>query len=162
MHRGMRIVYAVVPLLVGCDWFDPCAGPEYLDFAVVRHGMLPSGTPTVGSTAPLWGMTETMKPSDEITIVFAEDDALPLDVLELVASDGAPVAFAGEDMFVPTNGEACAHDERHYALEPLAVGDYTLVHRRDHGTGDPLNCISACPWTTFDGSQALTLTLAIR
>ncbi len=66
-------------------------------------------------------------------------------------------------MFVPTNGEGCAHEERHYGLDVLPVGDYTLVHRRENGTGDPLNCVEPdCPWTTFGGSQAVTLTLAIR
>jgi len=159
----MRILYAMLPLLAGCDLLDPCAGPDYLSFAVVRHGMLPDGTPTLGSTAPLWGANETMKPSDELQIIFSEGDVLPLDVLELGASDGTPVPLVGEDVFVPTNSEACDHNERHYALALLDVGDYTLIHRRENGTGDPLNCIDLdCPWTTFDGSQAVTLTLAIR
>jgi hypothetical protein len=73
------------------------------------------------------------------------------------------VTFAGDDRFVPTNTEACAHNERHYALDTLMPGDYLLVHRRDNGTGDPLNCLDLdCPWTVFDGAQAVTLTLAIR
>jgi hypothetical protein len=152
-----------VVFLAGCDLFDPCAGPEYLNFAVVRHGMLPGGSPTFGSTAPLWGATEMMKPSDELQILFATQDELQPNVLELYAMDGASVTLVGEDMFVPTNGEGCAHNERHYALETLAAGDYTLVHRRKNGTGDPMNCVDLdCPWTIFDGDEAVTLTLSIR
>lgn len=150
--------------LASCSFLDPCAGPEYLNFAVVRHGMLPGGTPTTGSTAPLWGATEAMNAaSDELAIVFSEHDTLSPDVLELFAVDGTRVALAGEDTFVPTNTESCDHNERHYALTALPTADYTLVHRRKNGTGDPLNCIDlACPWTTFEGEHALTLTLAIR
>jgi hypothetical protein len=163
MRIAFAFAVAIVTLLAGCDLLDPCAGPEYLEFAVVRHGMLPNGSPTLGSTAPLWGASETLKPSDEIQIISPEGDALPLDVLELVDSNETSVAFHGEDMFVPTNSEACDHNERHYALESVTVGDYTLIHRRENGTGDPLNCIDLdCPWTTFDGSQAVTLTISIR
>lgn len=159
----MRFLCAAAFMLAGCDILDPCAGPEYLSFAVVRHGMLPNGSPTLGSTAPRWGATETMKSSDEVEVVFAEHDALSPDVLELYAADGTRVTFAGDDTFVPTNTEACAHNERHYALDTLAAGDYLLVHRRTNGTGDPLNCLDLdCPWTTFDGDQAVTLTLSIR
>lgn len=81
--------------------------------------MLPNESPTYGSTAPSWGASETMKPSDEIVIIVSESNALPLDVLELVDSGGTPIAFSGVDMFVPSNGEACAHEERHYALDVL-------------------------------------------
>lgn len=163
MNRAMRLVFfALLPLLSGCEWLA-CSGPEYLSFVVVRYSELPGGTQGVSSTAPEWGAAETMSPADNIRLIFSEDASLPLDVLELVASDGTPIAFSGEDLFVPTNTEACAHNERHYALDTLAVGDYTLIHRRENGTGDPLNCIEPdCPWTTFDGSQAVTLTLAIR
>jgi hypothetical protein len=153
--RFLVFLVATLPLLSGCELLA-CSGPDYLSFALVRNG----GN---YSTAPQWGANETMTLTDEIQILFEEDETLPLDVLELVASDGTTVAFAGVDMFVPTNTEGCAHDERHYALDTLAIGDYTLVHRRANGTGDPLNCIDPdCPWTTFDGSQAVTLTLAIR
>ena len=101
--------------------------------------------------------------ADEVEIVFADHHVLSPDVLELYAADGTRVAFSGVDSFVPTNAEACAHNERHYALDPLALGDYLLVHRRKNGTGDPLNCIDLdCPWTTYEGDQAVTLTLAIR
>ncbi len=159
----MRYLCVAVLVLAGCDLFDPCAGPEYLNFAVVRHGMLPDGAATLGSTAPRWGATEMMKSADEVDVVFAEHHALLPDVLELYAADGTRVTFAGDDSFVPTNAEACAHNERHYALDMLVVGDYLLVHRRKNGTGDPLNCLDLeCPWTTFDGDQAVTLTLAIR
>ena len=159
----MRYVCAVAFVLAGCDALDPCAGPEYLNFAVVRHGMLPDGSQTFGSEAPRWGDTETMKSSDEVAIVFAQHHALSPDVLELYAADGTRVAFAGDDSFVPTTSEGCAHNERHYPLDTMAVGDYLLVHRRKTGTGDPLNCLDLeCPWTTFDGEQAVTLTLGIR
>ncbi len=159
----MRLVCAGVLLLAGCDLFDPCAGPEHLSFAVVHRGILPDGTSTVGAQAPRWGATETMKPSDTIEIIFPEQDALPSDVLELYGADGARLAFAADDLFVPTDVEACAHNERHFALDALTAGDYTLVHRRKNGTGDPLNCGDAgCPWTMFDGDEAVTLTLAIR
>jgi hypothetical protein len=160
--RLVFVVLAMVPLLTGCELLA-CSGPEYLSFAVVRYSVLPGGTQGVGATAPRWGANEAMNPTDEIQIVFPEGDTLPVDVLELVASDGTPVAFSGEDMFVPTNTEACAHNERHYALDTLAAGNYTLIHRRENGTGDPLNCIEPeCPWTTFDGSQVVQLTLTIR
>lgn len=159
----MRIACTALLLLAGCDLFDPCSGPEYLSFSVVRNGMLPGGSPTFSSTAPRWGESETMSSSDELAISFTEHDVLPPDVLELYAAAGTRVTLAGEDRFVPTNGEGCAHDERWYALDSLAIGDYTLVHRRANGTGDPLNCVDPdCPWTTFDGDEALTLTLAIR
>lgn len=160
----MRILYALLPvLLAGCDFLDPCAGPDYLSFSVVRHGMLPSGSPTYAATAPLWGESETMSPTDEIETIYEENASLPSNVLELVDSSGTTIAFSGEDSFVPTNAEACDHNERHYALSTLAVGDYMLVHRKENGTGDPLNCVDLdCPWTVFDGSQAVTLTLAIR
>jgi hypothetical protein len=155
MLRILFLFGATIPLLSGCELLS-CSGPDYLNFALVRNG----GN---YSTAPQWGANETMTPTDEIQILFEEDKSLPADVLELFASDGAPVALASVDMFVPTDGEGCAHDERHYALDSLAIGDYTLVHRRENGTGDPLNCLDPdCPWTTFDGSQAVTLTLSIR
>jgi hypothetical protein len=71
--------------------------------------------------------------------------------------------ISGVDQFVPTNTEGCAHNARHYALSALAPGEYTLVHRRKNGTGDPLNCIDLdCPWTTFDGDQAVMLTLGVQ
>ncbi len=159
----MRIVYAAVLLLAGCDFLDPCSGPEYLSFAIVRHGALPDGSPTLSSTAPRWGETETVTLTDEVQITFPQHDVLAPDALELYGADGTRVAFAGEDRFVPTNTEGCAHDERWYALGALAIGDYTLVHRRHEGTGDPLNCAEPdCPWTTFAGDEAVTLTLAIR
>jgi hypothetical protein len=159
----MRIICAVLLLLAACDFLDPCSGPEYLNFAIVRHGMLSGGSPTLSSTAPRWGETESMTPMDEISLVFPQDDVLPPDALELYAPDGTRVTLASEDIFVPTNGEGCAHDERWYSLASLALGDYTLVHRQRNGTGDPLNCAEPdCPWTTFDGDQAVTLTLSIR
>lgn len=161
----MRLFYAAVFLLAGCDALDPCGGlgPEYLNFAVVRHGMLPNGSPTKGSSAPQWGATETMTSSDEVMVVFAQHDALSPNVLELYAANGTSLTFVGEDELVPTNTEACAHNERHFTLDMLATGDYMLVHRRKSGTGDPPNCLDLdCPWTTFDGDQAVTLTLAIR
>ena len=48
-----------------------------------------------------------------------------------------------------------------YDLTPLDPGTYTVVHRRAHGTGDRLNCIDECPWTTFDGEEALLMTLVL-
>lgn len=160
--RMLHTFAALLPLCAGCDVFDPCAGPDYVNFGIVRYSTLPGGSQGVGISAPLWGASETMAPTDEIEIIFPEGATLPPAVLELVDDSGSRVTFAGTDMFVPTNTEACAHEERHYTLDSLAVGDYTLVHRRENGTGDPLNCIDACPWITFDGSQAVTLALAIR
>ena len=156
----MRFAYLLLPLAVqGCD---PCAGPHYLNVGVDRHGTLPDGTPTFESQAPAWSAREDMKTSDELEIIFEKDATLPVDALELYAA-GTRVPFAGIDSFVPTNHDACAHNERHYALSALATGEYTLVHRRKNGTGDPLNCVDLdCPWTTFDGDQALTLTLALQ
>ncbi|MCA1570418.1 MAG: hypothetical protein LC798_08910 [Chloroflexi bacterium] len=72
-------------------------------------------------------------------IFFPDHESLSPNVLELYAQDGPRLTFVGQDMFVPTNDEDCAHNERHYALNTLAVGNYTLVHRRKNGTGDPLN-----------------------
>ncbi len=159
----MRFIFAAVFLLAGCDALDPDNGSEFLNFAVVRHGVLQDGSPALGSDAPRWGATETMKPSDEVEVVFSQHDALSPIVLELYAADGTSLTFVGEDKFVPTNDEAQAHNERSYALDMLATGDYLLVHRRNNGTGDPLNCLDLdCPWTRFDGDQAVTLTLAIR
>lgn len=156
----MRFAYLLLPLVVqGCD---PCAGPHYLNIDFVQHGALPDGTPTEESQAGLWGARVDMKTSDELQIIFRKDASLPADVLELYAAD-TRVMFSGVDQFVPTNTEGCAHNERHYALSALAPGEYTLVHRRKNGTGDPLNCLDLdCPWTTFDGDQAVTLTLAVQ
>lgn len=156
----MRFAYLLLPLVVqGCD---PCAGPHYLNVDFVRYGALPDGTPTEESQAGLWGAREDMKTSDEVEIIFQKDATLPAGALELYAGD-TRVMFASVDQFVPTNTEACAHNERHYALSALAPGEYTLVHRRKNGTGDPLNCLDLdCPWTTFDGDQALTLTLGVQ
>ena len=123
--------------------------------------MLPDGTPTSGSSAPSWGAMETMKPSDEIMVAFEEGTSLSVNVLELYAATDERVTFAGDNQYVPGDGEGCAHNERHYALASLAPGSYTLVHRRKHGTGDPLNCVGECPWTTFDGDEALTIALTI-
>ena len=159
----MRFVYLAIAMLAGCGFLDPCGGPEYLNFELIRHGMLPDGTPTFDSGAPNWSGMEMMKTVDEIEVAFPKHDALSSDVLELYAADQMPVAFVGEDQLVPTTVEGCEHEERDYALTALPAGDYTLVHRRKNGTGDPLNCIDLdCPWTTFDGDQAVTLTLAIR
>lgn len=156
----MRLAYLLLPLLVpACD---PCAGPHYLSVGVDHYGALPDGTPTFESQAPRWGAREDMKTSDELEIVFEKDAMLPGDALELYAA-GTRVLFSGVDSSVPTNHDSCAHNERHYALSALAAGDYTLVHRRKNGTGDPLNCLDLdCPWTTFDGDQALTLTLGLQ
>lgn len=156
----MRFAYLLLPLVLpACD---PCAGPRYLSFGVDHFGSLPDGTPTFESQAPRWSAREDMKTSDEVEIVFDQDATLSVDVLELYSA-GTRVAFTGIDSFAPTNHDDCAHNERHYALSALAAGEYTLVHRRKNGTGDPLNCIDLkCPWTTFDGDQALTLTLALQ
>ena len=99
--------------------------------------------------------------TDEIQIVFSEDRRLRSDVLEVWAGTTRH-DFASEDSFVPENNEACDHNERHYALSQLGPGDYTLVHRRANGTGDPLNCGGECAWMQFDGDEAVTLTLAVR
>ena len=134
-----------------------------MNFGVTRHGMLPDGTPTSSRDGLRWSETLTVKPTDEIEIIYPTNDELPGNTLELYAANDASVAFVGEDTFVPTNHDACEHNERHYALSTVASGDYLLVHRRKNGTGDPLNCIDLdCPWTTFRGDQAVTLTLSIR
>jgi hypothetical protein len=148
--------FAIVVGLSGC-----CGGPEHLTFALVRYGRTPGGLLTISENAPRWGTVETMKMSDEIKIVFGEDSTLPDDVLELYAGDQR-VALPSEDRFVPTGDEACAHNEREYSLLGLASGEYTLVHRRRSGTGAPLNCGVECPWTTFDGDEAVVLMLVIE
>jgi len=38
---------------------------------------------------------------------------------------------------------------------------YEVVHRRRTGTGDPINCLDECPWTTYDGDEALVMTLVL-
>jgi hypothetical protein len=157
----MRLACLAVLLLSGC----PCGGfgsPDYLSFGVARYSVGPKGEQYAGIGAPLWGETEMMSAAtDEIQIVFSHHERLLPDVVE-VWSGMTRHDFAGEDSFVPENTEGCDHNERHYALSQLAVGDYTLVHRRAKGTGDPLNCGGECPWTRFDGDEAVTLTLAVR
>jgi len=159
---GMRLLCLALALCSGCSFLDPCAGPDYVSFGIARYSFGPQGQQYSGITAPLWGETEMMSAAtDEVQIVTSPDRTLRADVLE-VWSGTMRYDFAGEDMFVPTNTESCDHDERHYVLSQLAPGDYTLVHRRAKGTGDPLNCGGECPWTTFDGESAVTLTLAVR
>lgn len=159
----MRLAWLALLASSGCSFLDPCAGPDYVSFGVARYSLGPNGEMYAGITSPRWSETETMNAaSDAIEILFEEQHTLPADVLEVWAGT-TRYDFAGEDSFVPTNTEGCDHNERHYPLMQLAPGDYTLVHRRSKGTGDPLNCgDGGCPWTTFDGDAAVTLTLAVR
>lgn len=149
MHRDhVRALLCLA--LTGC-----CMGPDYLSFALVRE--------RTGSNAPVWGSVETIETTDRIEINFPTDARLSADVLELYDAQSTRVAFSGTDRHVPTNDEACDHNERHYLLDSLAPGPYQLVHRRKRGTGDPLNCLDPdCPWTTFDGDEAVTLTLVVE
>jgi hypothetical protein len=156
MHR----CWLLVILHTACD---PCAGPSYLTFALEHHGMLSDGTPTFGSNAPRWGSIERASVSDGFLVLFGQYETLAPDVLELYDASSRRVTFVGQDMFVPTDVEGCAHNERQYTFAALQPGDYLLVHRRKNGTGHPLNCIEpGCPWTTYAGDEAVTLTLAIR
>ncbi len=158
----MRLACLALAALSGCSFLDPCAGPDYMSFGVARYSYGPQGEQYAGITAPVWGGTELMSAAtDEIEILFEEEKTLRADVLEVWAGT-TRYDFAGEDSFVPTNTEGCDHNERHYPLAQLPAGDYTLVHRPAKGTGDPLNCGGECPWTTFDGDAAVTLTLAVR
>lgn len=150
--------------LIGSSAVAGCCGgggPDSLSIHLDRHSTFPDGTPAFGSDAPRWGDAATLDTGDNIRILFEQDAELHGDVLELYAADGSRVPLPGDDSFAPTDNESCAHNERVYSLKMVEPGDYTLVHRRRNGTGDDLNCGGECPWTTFDGDEALVLALTI-
>jgi hypothetical protein len=154
LPRHFRLLICLA--LTGC-----CAGPDYLTFSLVRHSG-PSLEYT-GSTAPRWGQLETMKSTDSIEILFPTEASLGADVLELYDQASTRVAFIGTDRLVPTDADGCEHNERVYLLDMLAPRQHTLVHRRKNGTGDPLNCDEPhCPWTSYDGDEAVTLSLVLE
>lgn len=53
-------------------------------------------------------------------------------------------------------------DHVEYRLGALGPGTYTVVHRRASGTGDRVSCSGGCPWTTFDGDEALIVTMVVE
>jgi hypothetical protein len=49
-----------------------------------------------------------------------------------------------------------------YDLSVLEVGSYRMIHRRENGTSDPLNCLEECPWVLVDGEEMLISIVHIK
>jgi hypothetical protein len=152
--RRPMLLRAAGPLLglfflSGCNELGCLGGSGGVSFIMERVG--------VGSDAPRWGTAQIMKTADQISVISKHEIADA--VLELF-HDEVSLALQGSDEHVPTDHESCEHEERHFPLSMLAPGDYRLVHRRQNG--EVANCGGACPWTRFDGDDALVLTMDVR
>jgi hypothetical protein len=103
-------------------------------------------------------------PLPYLTASFGQGEPPQGDVFELFL-DAARVPLIVTEIPWSANPDttgACPHDEQSYEPEePLEPGFYTLVHRRRSGTGRPINCLNACPWTEIEGEPALELTLDV-
>lgn len=125
----------------------------------------------VSGTTPRWGDTFEYS-ATELQASFDEGKELGGEVFEVYPGDlrtmpvdpiPQPVELASTEVVrdrSQDNGCGIGVDVT-YDLTPLERGTYTVVHRRANGTGDRLNCLEKCPWTTFDGEEALVMTLVL-
>lgn len=122
--------------------------------------------PGESRSTPPWGGAITYAVSARPTL---EADSRPEHPLagapfEAFAADGAtPVALACTTRRVDNaSRDGCGFsDQVTCDVGALPPGRYGIIHRRDHGNGDALNCVGACPWTTFQGEPALRFELTL-
>jgi len=147
----LRAVVALLGVffLPGCDGLGCLGGSSGVSFMMERRD--------IGSDAPHWSTAQIMTTVDQISVI--SKDQISDAALELFQND-VSVPLQGSDEHVPTDQESCAHEERHFPLSMLAPGDFQVVHRRKHG--EVANCGGTCPWTSFNGDEALVLTLDVR
>jgi hypothetical protein len=141
------LVAAILAAMSGC-----CGGtsPDYLTFEIT-------------GTTPRWGETMTAMGIVSMTAEYTRGKTLQGEPLELYQDDlrvDVPETTVERDN---STVDGCGFSTViTYDVSALAAGSYQLVHRRSAGTGDALNCIGDCPWTTFDGDAALVLTLDLQ
>lgn len=142
----LLVLLAAAPL--GC-----CVGDDaYLTFGIGSRG---------GSTTPRWGEAmEWFEP--HLTVSFPAGRTPGGEPLEVYLGDvRVDVASSTTEVDNSAHNGCGVSTHVDYALESLPAGEYTLVHRRAHGTGDPINCLEECPWTTFAEETALVMTLVV-
>ena len=130
--------------VMGC-----CSGPSFLSFGIGDAG---------SSLSLNWGERGPAQGS-LITMDYDEGRSLAGEPLEFYF-DGSPVEVPVTMAFRDNstlNGCGFSHT-RTYDLSRLPPGDYTVVHRRASGTGDPVNCVE-CPWEDFEGEEALVMVM---
>ena len=96
-----------------------------------------------------------------VTFYYGDDETLPEGAAQLYF-EGEPVELEATDEFMPRGADNgnCPHNQREYTnVEPLEPGVYTFVHRRDRGTGNPLNC--AHGWHDYNGHQSFVVDIEI-
>ncbi len=142
------VLAALVAGLGGCC----VGGPDHL----VLHA---EGGP------PDWGGVTVASPEPVFRATFDEGDSPAGPLFELYDGSSTPVVLAVDPVPWDENPDqdgACPHTEQLATVSaPLVPGDYVLVHRRANGTGDPPSCDGACPWTLFEGEEALVSTLRV-
>ncbi len=154
MRRLFAPLIVAVFALGGC-----CLGGD-------DHLTLGFGPGTSRST-PRWGGTETYAVSQRpmIDADFRPDHPIAGAPFECFAADGTtvvPLTCVTRHIDNASRNGCGFSDQVTCDLSVLTPGRYEIVHRRSHGNGDPLNCVGACPWTTFQGEAALRLTFVLN
>lgn len=114
-----------------------------------------------GYTTVLWGESmEWSRPVVEAS--FPREQSLAGEPLE-VWQDGqrVEVSVVTDDVNNALNNGCGWSTNLLYDLQLLPAGTYTLVHRRDTGSGGRINCLDRCPWVEFEGEEALTMELVV-
>ena len=145
--RILLILFALI-VIAGC-----CAGgSDYLTLSVGE---------TRANTTIRWGGTmQFTDPTFDASWPRAGDvRGEPLEFYE----DGERVDVPAERFEVNNQlDNGCGwSDHIEYRLGAIGAGTYTVVHRRESGTGDRVSCGGSCPWTEFDGSEALVVTVVV-
>ena len=150
----------IVAFLAGVAVSACCTGggPDYLTLGI-------------SGTTPRWGETFEYA-ALELTASFDEGKQLGGEVFEVYAGDlrtmpvdpvPPPLELMSTEVVRDRNqDDGCGVGvDVTYDLTSLEPGTYTVVHRRANGTGDRINCTDECPWTSFDGEEALVMTLVL-
>jgi hypothetical protein len=150
--RGASLC-AMLTLALSCALSGCCVGgPKLL-------------TLRMNTAVPRWNEVMIAPPEPVFEASFAEGDWPRGPVFELY--DALDEAIELVETRIPWDDNpdkenSCSHSALTVTVTaPLAPGDYLLVHRRANGNGDEPQCNGACPWTEFDGEEALILTLRV-
>ncbi len=114
-----------------------------------------------GYTTPLWGETmEWQLPFMSLALVEGRD--VSDHVLEFRQGDERLEVVPSRWRRNNELENGCGVSEMlDFDITGFEPGEYLVVHRRDTGTGDKINCLGGCPWELFEGEEALVLRLVV-
>lgn len=157
--NASRCIVAAVACatLSGC-----CSGPTSLLIELQLPSYLSPKSSVFSATLGLDPIT--LPPDFTVTMIHDEDRSPDSDAIELYQED-KPIALQRESGTTSRgNGGTCPFGATWFHATGLKPGQYTLVHRKSRGTGDPVRVadVSEPGWSTFEGEEALVWSLEVK